>query len=76
MSDAFGYSNDPRVADVYGIQVAEGKRKDTLEPVVVIYFRASEDEEQVGFAVPLDMAENLVGELQRWTVRAREKHWE
>jgi hypothetical protein len=74
--DEFGYRRDPRVRELHGVQVAEGKHSETLQPIIVLYVREDEDGEQIGYALPVDIAEGLAGELARWVRRAREKHWE
>jgi hypothetical protein len=74
--DAFGYRGDDRVIDAAGFQVAEGKRPGTLQPVVVLYVRATLDAEQIGFALAPDQADWLAAQLTQWAQRARDKHFE
>jgi hypothetical protein len=45
MTDAFGYRPElGPSAEVVGVQVAEGKRPDTLQPVVFVYLRFAMDD--------------------------------
>lgn len=73
---AFGYQ--PRdLHRVHSVQVAEGKDPQTLQPFVAISFRSQRDpEHQIGFALPLDLAQPLSDELARWAQRARERHYD
>ncbi|MPY95010.1 MAG: hypothetical protein GEV08_18715 [Acidimicrobiia bacterium] len=75
--EGFGYHADARVVgELTGVQVAEAKHPDTLEPRVVLYLRPVPDAEQVGFAMPPEIADQLADELKRWAQRARDKHFE
>jgi len=76
MEDAFGYSDDPRVLFEPSFEVAEGKGRDTLLPVVILYVRTTPDAEQVGLVMAPEMADQLAEQLVHFAQRAREKHWE
>ena len=80
MTDAFGYAPAGPVSSVVGVQVAEAKHADTLEPAVLVRIRLDESEAfvlqpdgRLTVALGLEMAEDLAAELVRWAPRAREK---
>ncbi len=73
--DEFGYTPEPAL-EVVSVQVGEGKAAGSLQPRVVIAFRAELEGEQHTVAISPDLAEGLASELTRWAQRAREKHWE
>jgi hypothetical protein len=73
---AFGYRPQEGVFTPIGLQVAEAKDPGTLAPTVILWFRLTEDSDQIGLAMSPDSADFVADELRRWASRAREKHWE
>ncbi|HWL44123.1 MAG TPA: hypothetical protein VNQ73_14370 [Ilumatobacter sp.] len=77
--DAFGYSNPQHVHEPVGVQVAEGKHANTLEPRVLIFLRWTREQpthERDIIGLAPDQADFLADQLHQWAARAREKHWE
>jgi len=75
-ADAFGYDANHNVVRPAGMQVAEGKEPETLQPVVILYVRPTPESEQIGYAIPPDVADELAEQLRWGAQRARETHWE
>lgn len=73
-ADAFGYVSS-ELDDVEGLLVREGTHPETLLPVVALFVGLRADE-RYGYALTLDQAEDLSGQLAWAVQRAREKHWE
>jgi hypothetical protein len=72
----FGYRELGNVTAPSAVHTAAGKHADTLEPVVVVFFRHDGEEEALGFALSPDSAEDLAEHISATARRARQKHWE
>lgn len=74
--NGFGYTTEVVVPrETFGVQVAEGKDSDTLEPLVIMRLRWPLEAAQVSFAFDPDLADQFADELRRWAQRARAKHY-
>lgn len=74
LAEAFGYRIDPRwTARAVGVSVSEAIHPDTLQPEVIIYLRFLPDQEPVGVALTLPLADHLASEVVRLAAVARSK---
>jgi hypothetical protein len=73
----FGYRELDNVTAPVAVRTAPGKHADTLQPVVVVFFRHGEEADaETGFALTPEAAEDLAEHMRLTAKRARERHWE